>query len=92
MKNIRLILAASILVMSSCSGSKSIPISKAVAANNTSYEVEYLFEHEGCKVYRFLDTGHYVYFTNCRGTVTSIENDSTSTRIVNQVDVVPSNK
>lgn len=92
MKNIKLILSASILVLSSCSGSKSIPISKAAAANNSSYEVEYLFEHEGCKVYRFLDAGNYVYFTNCQGTVTSIENDSTHTRIVNQIDVLPANK
>jgi hypothetical protein len=35
--------------------------------NNRQYEVEYLFEHDGCKVYRFYDRGNYVYFTNCRG-------------------------
>ena len=43
------------------------PISKAPAANNQDYKVEYLFEHAGCKVYRFYDRGTYVYFTNCNG-------------------------
>ncbi|MBS1601195.1 MAG: DUF4884 domain-containing protein [Bacteroidetes bacterium] len=43
------------------------PISKTAATNNHSYKVEYLFEHEGCKVYRFHDNGNYVYFTNCNG-------------------------
>ncbi len=47
--------------------------------NNKTYRVDYLFEHDGCKVYRFLDHGNYVYFTNCNGDVTSIESDSTRT-------------
>ncbi len=57
------------------------PIEKKKPENNATYEVEYLFEHDGCKVYRFLDNGHYVYFTNCKGNVTSIEGDSIATRI-----------
>ena len=59
------------------------PIAKSAPENNPSYKVEYLFEHDGCKVYRFMDMGNYVYFTNCQGDVTSIENDSV--RIVNKV-------
>lgn len=43
------------------------PISKEPAQNNQDYKVEYLFEHEGCKVYRFKDGSYYVYFTNCNG-------------------------
>ena len=43
------------------------PISSAKPENNKSYNVEYLFEHDGCKVYRFHDYGKYVYFTNCNG-------------------------
>lgn len=43
------------------------PISAAPAVNNQDYKVEYLFEHEGCKVYRFRDGSYYVYFTNCNG-------------------------
>lgn len=62
-----------------------IPLSSSPSENNKSYQVEYLFEHEGCKVYRFLDHGHYVYFTNCKGDVTSIVNDSTQIRVINRV-------
>lgn len=65
-----------------------IPLKTQPASNNRTYQVEYLFEHEGCKVYRFWDHGNYVYFTNCEGTVTSLANDSTQTRTVNQVQVV----
>lgn len=61
------------------------PISEAPPANNKTYEVSYLFEHDGCKVYRFYDKGHWVYFTNCKGEVTSIKADSTQERVVNIV-------
>lgn len=54
---------------------------------NSTYQVEYLFEHEGCKVYRFMDMGHYIYFTNCKGDVTSIESDSV--RTVNRISRKP---
>ena len=32
------------------------------------YDVEFLFEHDGCKVYRFTD-GRTVYFSDCRGKI-----------------------
>jgi hypothetical protein len=57
------------------------PISKLAPDNNQSYRVEYLFEHDGCKVYRFWDHGNYVYFTNCSNSVTSISNDSIQTKV-----------
>lgn len=62
------------------------PISKLPPDNNKTYKLEYLFEHDGCKVYRFRDHGHYVYFTNCKSDVTSIENDSTEVRVVNMIN------
>ncbi|MHA7108595.1 DUF4884 domain-containing protein [Sunxiuqinia elliptica] len=65
-----------------------IPISNLAPQNNDTYNVSYLFEHDGCKVYRFYDRGHYVYFTNCKGEVTSIKNDSTATRILNINEIV----
>ncbi len=43
------------------------PISREPAKNNTDYKVDYLFEHDGCKVYRFWDRNYFVYFTNCNG-------------------------
>lgn len=61
------------------------PVTTTVPVNNKSYRVDYLFEHEGCKVYRFHDMGHYVYFTNCAGDVTSIKKDSTEDRVINQI-------
>ncbi len=63
---------------------KQKPVSSITPNDNQTYKVEYLFEHEGCKVYRFLDDGHFVYYTNCNSDVTSIENDSTQTRVVNR--------
>ena len=59
------------------------PISKMTPGNNETYKVEYLFEYDGCKVYRFQDSGHYVYFTNCYNIVSSIEDDSTQIRVNN---------
>jgi len=54
------------------------PLQKRKADNNKTYDVEYLFEHDGCKVYRFYDRG-YVYFTNCSGE-TIAKTDSTEIR------------
>ena len=62
---------------------KKIPISRQIPQNNETYRVDYLFEYEGCKVYRFYDNGNYVYFTNCAGSVTSISNDSSKVRVQN---------
>ena len=59
----------------SCSFQKPISIKKS--ENNDTYKVEYLFEHEGIKVYRFRDYGNYVYFTNCNSDITVAGNDST---------------
>ncbi|WP_346857692.1 DUF4884 domain-containing protein [uncultured Draconibacterium sp.] len=62
-----------------------MPITIKSPENNSTFNVEYLFEYEGCKVYRFYDHGNYIYFTNCKGDVTSFANDSTNTRIENHI-------
>jgi hypothetical protein len=62
-----------------------IPITKQAAVNNKTYEVDYLFEHDGCKVYRFTDHGEYIYFTNCTGEVSKMKGDSTESRVVNVI-------
>jgi len=80
---IKITLSASFIILSSCYTGR--PVAKQVPNNNTTYNVDYLFEHEGCKVYRFYDRGNYVYFTNCKGDVTAISNDSTATRIQTSV-------
>jgi hypothetical protein len=58
-----------------------IPLSQSPADNNPTYIVDFLFEHEGIEVYRFLDDGRYVYFTKPVSDVTSIRNDSTRARV-----------
>lgn len=55
------------------------PIATEPSYNNKDYKIEYLFEHDGCKVYRFYDRGNYVYFTNCRGE-SIVKTDSTEVR------------
>lgn len=30
------------------------------------YDTTFMFEYEGCKLYRFYD-GHYIYWANCKG-------------------------
>ena len=63
-------------ILSACITQRSISVDKA--ENNADYTISYLFEHDGCRVYRFYDvrSHSYVYFTT-QGDVTSIPNDST---------------
>lgn len=75
-----------LVLLLSCGATKR-PISKTRAYNNQNFFIEYLFEHDGCKVYRFQDQGNYVYFTNCNSDVTAIKDDSTKTVIQNKVRV-----
>lgn len=35
--------------------------------NNSEIRLDLLFEHDGCKVYRFYDNGQAVYWSDCRG-------------------------
>lgn len=30
------------------------------------FKVEFLFEHDGCKMYRFYDGGKFIYYSNCK--------------------------
>lgn len=40
------------------------------------FNVQFLFESDGVKVYRFYDSGDYIYFTNCNGETSHNENTS----------------
>ena len=75
------LLALASLSFSGCLVQRSVSVDKA--ANNPDYTVSYLFEHDGCRVYRFYDTrsASYVYFTT-QGDVTAIPNDSTRQQTV----------
>ena len=48
------------LLLTSCKGEA---ISTEKKAN---YQLEFLFEKDGCKMYRFYD-GRYIYWTDCSG-------------------------
>ncbi len=72
-----LIVLCALFLLSACSIQK--PITRQKSENNQTYTVDYLFEHDGCKVYRFYDHGNAVYFTNCNGEAIS-KTDSTETR------------
>lgn len=39
--------------------------------DNNEFQLDKLFSHEGCTVYRFSDWGRYHYYTDCRGRTTS---------------------
>ena len=55
----------SVFFLSSC---------EKVATNNALFNVELLFEVDGCKVYRFQDGGRSRYFSTCQGSVSWNEN------------------
>lgn len=89
MKNVIRILFMAVLLLPVLSCYTGRPIVTETPVNNQTYTVDYLFEHDGCKVYRFYDgrAKSYVYFTNCNGDVTSIRNDSTKKRVTNSVRI-----
>lgn len=41
------------------------------STSNSAFEVEFLFEIDGCKIYRFVDGGYTRYFTTCKNASTS---------------------
>ncbi len=55
------------------------PLQTMPAQNNHTYNVDYLFEHDGVRVYKFYDGGRYVYFTSPGSVVTSVQSDSAKT-------------
>ena len=68
-----------LLMASGCTIERQMPLKTQEPENNQTYKVDYLFEHDGCKVYRFYDRGNCVYFTNCKGDVI-VKTDSTQVR------------
>ena len=47
------------------------PMSKERLGKDDGFEVEYLFEKDGVKVYRFYDNGHTHYFTTGGETIST---------------------
>jgi hypothetical protein len=47
------------------------PLSTQRTGKDARFEVEQLFTHDGCTVYRFHDNGYAHYFTNCASVISS---------------------
>lgn len=71
-------IATILAVLAGCQSME--PIAREIPKNNPTYEVQYLFEHDGCRVYRFQDGATWVYFTNCRGETASHPDSTTVIR------------
>lgn len=59
---LKALMLVSVLVLTACDHD---PVSVQSAGNGVN--VGKLFEVDGCNVYRFVDGGHAVYFSNCNG-------------------------
>lgn len=46
-----------------------------IQSGNSDFKIEFLFEHDGCKIYRFYD-GKYIYWTDCKGKMEQNFNES----------------
>lgn len=57
------------MIFGACSND---PMSKERLGKDAAFEVEYLFEKDGVKMYRFFDVGHYHYFTT-KGETISVQ-------------------
>jgi hypothetical protein len=65
----KILLLVSIISLVGCANE---PMSVEVTGKDNKFEIEFLFEKDGVKMYRFYDASHYHYFTT-RGDVTSIQ-------------------
>ena len=64
---------AALVVLALLAGCDDGPAPELSQPVGHGYQVERLFTHEGCAVYRFLDVGRYRYFTNCGGSTSWAE-------------------
>lgn len=85
---LQLLLGTTFLSLSSCFIIKNHnarqPVSTLIADNNKTYQIDFLFTHDDCNVYRFRDKGRDVYFTNCNGDTASVTD---STYIGNRTNI-----
>lgn len=59
------------------------------SVQNGNFTVEFLFEQNGCKMYRFKDGGRYIYWSDCQGKVQAdYTTQSGKSRITHQEEVI----
>jgi hypothetical protein len=66
------LLVIGLFLLGLCGCSVNSPI-EITPTNNPAIHVALLFEKDGCKVFRFDDAGHFHYFTNCTGSIGSMQ-------------------
>ena len=60
------------VVYDDCKGGKKVQ-HVTTTESSDDFEVVKLFKMQDCTIYRFLDSGHYRYFTDCEGeTMTTV--------------------
>ena len=64
-------LLLAVVFLSSCTGNAKESI------QDGDFKIDFLFEKDGCKVYRFKDGGRYIYWSNCSGNMQSNHYEST---------------
>lgn len=69
MKKLTILTSLLIAVVAIAGGCANDPIERT-QTNNAQIPVDFLFEKDGCKVYRFNDAGRYIYYTSCKGNTT----------------------
>jgi hypothetical protein len=55
--------------------------------SNQKIKVDFLFEKDGCRIYRFVDGGHCVYWTNCKGNLNWEQGGKNKTQYQNEIIV-----
>lgn len=71
----KILLLVSIISLVGCANE---PMSVEVTGKDNKFVIEFLFEKDGVKMYRFYDDGRYHYFTT-RGEVTTIQTNDGET-------------
>lgn len=65
LKRLTFLLLTDIIFISACVK----PAQTCEQTTNNKITVDFLFEKDGCKVYRFIDGGYAIYYTTCTGNV-----------------------
>ncbi len=60
----RLTIFAALAFLAGCYPAR--PALQKQPTNNDAFKIDYLFTHDGCRVYRFIDVGPH-YFVRCDG-------------------------
>jgi hypothetical protein len=58
----RIVICLAVIALSAC---EAAPPQETSRTTNPEISIELLFEHDGCRMYRFLHDGRWRYFGNC---------------------------